>query len=145
MNNEQVRQAVLRIVHIKSLQEEEQMLRMNIIKEMKKRRKKKLDLGGPNKEDYVCLHESEMRTIDPEALFVWLHDKADDAGGSPKAATNIFLKCVSVVNNKVEEVLGRADADHIRSTLKTNYLSESEWLSYKISTDEKNQVRGIDL
>ena len=145
MNNHEIREAVLRIAYIKSLGEEAQKLREKIIREMKKRRKDKLDLGGPVKEDYVCLRESERTDIDPEALLVYLTDKADDFGGDKKVAMRMFLKSVRVVQKDLTDVIGEEEAEHVRSTLKQIYRYTRETLTYKVSTDDKNQFRGIDL
>lgn len=145
MKNSEIRAAVIRIVQIKSLREEERDLRERIIKEMKRRRKEKLDLGGPTKEDYVCLRSSEYREVQPEALLTNLEDKAVDAGHPRANAKPTFFKCVKVQLSKMREVLGRGEADHLRASLDSDFLYTQETLTYKISTDDKNQVRGIDL
>lgn len=145
MTNAQIRAAILRIVAIKALREEEKELRRKVIKEMKKRRKEKLDLGGPSKEDYVCLRKEEVHEIMPGALLTNLEDKSSDAGLPRRNAMGIFLQVVQVQLGRLREVLGRSEADHLRSTLDTLYRYDREYLTYKISTDEKNQVRGIDL
>jgi hypothetical protein len=145
MTNAEIRAAILRIVFIKSLKEEEVMLRSKVIREMKKRRKEKLDLGGPNKEDYVCLRSVDVKEIRPEALLTYFEDRAVDAGLKKESVLQTFLRCIQVKINRLREEIGRAEADHLRSSLKVNYLFSQEFLTYKISTDEKNQVRGIDL
>lgn len=145
MTNNEIRAAVLRIVAIKALREEELELRQKIIKEMKKRRKEKLDLGGPSKEDYVCLRQEEVHEIDASALLTNLEDKAHDAGLVRKDAMPTFLQCIQVKLNRMREVLGRSEADHLRETLLTQFRYNREYITYKVSTDDKNQVRGIDL
>lgn len=59
MKNNEIRKAIKRLAYIKSLQSEAKELRQGIITEMEKRRKDKINLGGPNEEDYVCLREKE--------------------------------------------------------------------------------------
>lgn len=145
MTNAEIRAAVLRIVQIKGYKEEEKKLRQSIIREMNKRRKQKLDLGGPNREDYICLRSSDYIAIRPEALLTYLEDKATEVGFPSKSAWPTFFKCIKVQVIRLREVFGRNEADHIRSTVKSDFLYSQDTLTYKISTDDNNQVRGIDL
>lgn len=145
MTNQEIREAITRMFQIKSLKEEENNLRMKIIKEMKRRRKTKLDLGGPNQEDYVCLREEEFSDIVPSSLLTYLMDKASDAGLPKENALPLFLSCIAVVKKKISENLGESELNHIRSFLPVQNKRSHEFLTYKISTDDKNQMRGIDL
>jgi hypothetical protein len=144
MTNKEIRAAILRIVQIKSLQEEEAMLRLKVIKEIKRRRKEKLDLGGPKKEDYVCYRTNAVNEIPSAEFLTWLEDRAVDSGGSKEMALRTFVQCVTVTKNKCRSIIGTAEVDRLDDAIgKFKYYQER--LTYKISTDDKNQVRGIDL
>lgn len=145
MTNQEIRAAVLRIVQIKAWKEEEKVLRESIIKEMKRRRKEKLDLGGPNKEDYVCLRTNRVEEINPKTLLRYLEDKSEDAGWRPEHAHRIFCECVRVVQRKMDDTIGTNETNHLKEQLPKLFRYNQEQLTYKISMDDKNQVRGIDL
>jgi hypothetical protein len=55
MTNAEVREAVIRIASINRLIAEADRLRRKIEKEIKRRRKDKLNLGGPHGDDFVAL------------------------------------------------------------------------------------------
>jgi len=90
------------------------------------------------------LRQEEVREIDPDALYTYLKDRADDAGGK-QSILSYFFQLIQVKINRMREVMGRNEADHLRANLSTIFLYEREYITYKVSTDEKNQVRGIDL
>lgn len=90
MTNNEIIKAIERIAYSKMLAKEASKLRLKIISELNRRKKAKINLGGPSKEDYV-----KLNIIDISAHEVKAH--------------------------------------------------KQNRLSYRISSDEKNMIRGIDL
>lgn len=65
MKNSEIKQAIKKIIRIKMMQYEADSLLEQIIKEMEKRQKKRINLGGHNGDDFVGLKKTE---IDDEAF-----------------------------------------------------------------------------
>jgi hypothetical protein len=156
MKNEDIRKAILRISHIKSLQEEANILRKQVINELKRRKRYKgkdgsikINLSGPKKDDYVVLKEIQATEYDPVDFYRLLLDIANDSSDDNEQAARIalsnLLQCVKVVKKKVSESLSNDYLIEVEECVRLKSSYTQEQLTYKISTDDMNMVRGIDL
>lgn len=145
MNNIALRAAVLRLAHIKALKDEEFGIRQEIIKEFKKRGKDKIDLGGPTQEDYICLKDIQIYDVDPNLLLAYLSRRYDGTEEGVEGAIRQFIRCIRVVKRKLKDVFDSDDVSFISKQFNTLYCQTDKRITYKISVDENNQVRGIDL
>lgn len=139
MNNNELREAIKRIARIKMYKEEETILREKIKQELKTRGKIKINLGGPESEDYVKLNISNVAVYDPDDLFDYLIDK--NKRDLLAAGRELAMIC-SVSARSIEEYFGKGFAGIL---IQPSKFTEREQISYRISSDKGNAVRGIDL
>jgi hypothetical protein len=139
MNNNELREAIKKIARIKMYKEEESILREKIKQELKTRGKIKINLGGPESEDYVKLNISNVAVYSPDDLFNYLIDyyKRDLWRAGSELAR---MCCVSA--KSIDEYFGNGSAGRL---IRPSRFSEREQISYRISSDKGNAVRGIDL
>lgn len=143
MTNTEIKEAIKEIIRIKSLQCKERELRGKIIKELSKRRKDKLGLGG---EDFVKVTDVVTKCYSPFVLFCELYkfDAADVESPNTKArlsAVEEFCELVSILKGAVKDRHGEKYFDRMNPESERSHPQ----LSYKVSLDEKNSLRGIDL
>jgi len=143
MTNNEIRGSIKEIIRIKALKCREQELREKIFKELRKRRKDKLGLGG---EDFVKITEVETKEYSPFVLFCKLYKFDAEEVESPNTKARLssvedFCEMVSILKGAVKERYGEKFFDRI---IPVGSRSHNQ-LSYSISLDEKNRVRGIDL
>jgi len=133
MTNQELKEAIKEISRIKSLQTREKSLRDKVIKEIKKRRKEKLNLGNG---DYVMLKEVNTYEYSPLDLF-------SQNFKFTLSSISEFCDLVSIVKKKVYAKYGD---NYLTETFNPTDVRTSVQLSYKVSINGENSfVRGIDL
>jgi hypothetical protein len=137
MTNKELKMAIDRIAQIKIYKKEEAALREGIIAEFKRRDKVKINLGGPTKEDYVKINYIGCSEYLPCDYYYAL---VDDEFPLEKAKDMTFQVCKA--SKKMLKKYGPA---HIVDKLETVPSGTRIQLSYRVSSDDKNMVRGIDL
>lgn len=145
MTNNEIREAINEIIRIKALKCREQELRQKIFKELRKRRKDKLGLGG---EDFVKITPIETKEYSPWDLFKLMCSTSFVTAKGitmPDAVLSkdvkAFCELVNIVKGEVKSQLGQNFFD----SMTPNGVRSHDQLSYSVSLDEKNRVRGIDL
>jgi hypothetical protein len=140
MTNNEIRECIKEIIRIKALKCREQELRDRIFKELRKRRKDKLGLGD---EDFVKITSVETNEYDPFLMFckIFTVDPADGSALIPIDEVAELCRVLSIAKGAVRERYGKNFFD--RLTPESSRYHDQ--LSYSVSLDEKNRVRGIDL
>lgn len=138
MTNKEIKKAVERIAQIKMWKKEEVELRAAIIAEFTRRGKDKINLGGPTKEDYVKLNECKVACYLPSDFYYALKDDQFSAD----KALNILFQATKISKKSMAESMGEFWVNNNITQDCSRYLCS---ISYRISSDDKNMVRGIDL
>lgn len=136
MTNKELREAVNRIAQIKIYKNEEKILRKKILAEFKRRKKSKINLGGPTKEDYIKLNIAQLSKY----LVSDVYYQLIDSGKSREDALRLIFQHSCITK---KEIIGHLP--EIIKLLRTVPAGTQNQISYKISSDESNMVRGIDL
>ena len=136
MTNNEIRKAVDRIAQIKIYKKEEAELRANILAEFKRRGKNKINLGGPIKEDYVKLNKAQLTKY----LVSDVYYQLIDSGKTQNIALGLIFQHATISKKEIREYL--PDITKLIHPVKNGVQNQ---LSYRVSSDDKNMVRGIDL
>ena len=135
MTNKEIKKAVERIAQIKMWKKEEVELRAAIVAEFSRRGKDKINLGGPTKEDYVKFNEAKVACYLPSDFYYALKDDR-------KTALGILLQATKISRKGMVESMGE---EWVKENMTRDCSRYQRSISYRISSDEKNMVRGIDL
>lgn len=136
MTNTEIKEAIKEIVRIKALKEKEKRLRKRIVDELNKRRKNKLQLGG---NDFVKLTTCNTNIYDPFELFFEVASEPMNIDGIEVASIDDIRKFCSLIS-----ILKGKAGDYL-CKLSPLGVKQHQQLSYSVSLDERNSLRGIDL
>ncbi|MGH0052672.1 MAG: hypothetical protein ACQ5SW_04705 [Sphaerochaetaceae bacterium] len=141
MTNKDIIAAITRIAKFKILKKEADQDRSDILAELKRRKKDKINLGGPTREDYVKRNVSDKIKIHPIEVYRALLE----AGVGPDRALEMTLDRCTITQKEFKGINVNGEALFKLVSIPADVVGQNIRLSYRISTDKQNALRGIDL